>query len=260
MTSSSSLYMTPGTSLRKHGCLRRRWALEPRLKAPAPSVLRGPSFGPSKLRQLQVVDWSPLWAAPWATGKLAEAGARVTRIEVPSRRDGLLRSPYGQECWQRWNGRKELLLADCRTAQGRAAVEGALAGADLLVTGYTPRVLPNLGFDEAWFERFAPRLFRISSVAFDEPFSDLPGLGEQAAGLSGLLWCGARRSPYPPLPWADPLLGVWLLLVIRAWERAGRPGGGHFRLSLEAAAALAVTSRSSRTATPSRTSPTTGAV
>jgi crotonobetainyl-CoA:carnitine CoA-transferase CaiB-like acyl-CoA transferase len=185
---------------------------------------------------LRVVDWSPLWAGPWMTGRLAREGHLVTRVEPPARRDGLLRSAHGRACWRRWNGAKELALLDACTPEGRRALRELIAGSDVLVTGVTPRVLPQLGFDAEWFALAAPGILHVELIGYDEPASDLPGLGEQAAAVAGLLWRSEQSRPFPPLPWADPLLAAKCLLAVRAWEAAGRWPGVKLRLSLEGAA------------------------
>lgn len=189
-------------------------------------------------RSRTVVDWTNLWAGPWATGQLA--GDRdVIRVELPGRRDGLLATRRGRIRWRRWNGSKRLVLLDARRTPDRDRLGELIGSADVLVFGQSGRVLPQLGFDDSWFARHAPHVFRLSLTAYDDPYSDLPGLGEHAAALSGLLWRGPISRPAPPYPWADPLLGAWALLVLRARDAGGRPAGGHIRLSLEGAAARA---------------------
>ena len=196
-------------------------------------------------RRLRVVDWTPLWAGPWATGRLADQGHLVTRVEPPARRDGLLGTARGRACWRRWNGAKSLALLDARQPEGRRALGALIAGSDVLVTGMTPRVLPQLGLDDDWFAGNAPHLLRVELVGFDEPNHDLPAVGEQAAAFAGLLSPERRGDPpFPPLPWPDPLLGANCLVAIRAWEAAGRPSGVRIRLSLEDAARSAVRARS----------------
>jgi hypothetical protein len=191
--------------------------------------------------RLRVVDWTPLWAGPWATGKLADQGHLVTRIEPPARRDGLLRTAHGRACWRRWNGAKSLALLDAREPGGRRALGALVAGSHVLVTGMTPRVLPQLGLDDEWFARNAPHPLRVELVGFDEPNQDLPAVGEQTAAVAGLLSPEhPDRPPFPPLPWPDPLLGANCLVAIRAWEAAGRPPGVRIRLSLESAARSAL--------------------
>lgn len=211
-----------------------------RAPAGAPTVER-----PGDLRrsggQMRIVDWAPLWAGPWATGALADQGHQVTRIEPPGRRDGLLRTTHGRACWHRWNGAKSLALLDARGPAGQHTIRELLIGSHVLVTGLTPRVLPQLGLDDDWFACNAPRLLCVELVGFDEPNQDLPAVGEQAAAVAGLLSATDLDSPpFPPLPWPDPLLGANCLLAIRAWDAAGRPPGIRIRLSLEGAARLAL--------------------
>jgi hypothetical protein len=212
----------------------------PRVASPSVAVLAPSRERRSASRRLRVIDWTNLWAGPWATGELARDGVDVLRIEAPTRRDGYLRSRSGRRSWRRWNGAKRLILRDARDPSGRRELREIIAGADVLVTAHTPRVLPQLGFDDEWFAEHAPQLFHLSLVAYEEPFDGRPGMGEQASALAGLFWRGAR-TPARPYPWADPLLGAWALLVLRAHAAAGHPRGGHMRLSLEAAAARAIT-------------------
>jgi hypothetical protein len=200
---------------------------------------RLPSHSERRYRPLDIVDWTSLWAGPAATGRLATEGAHIVRIEHPKRRDGYLTTAAGRRRWRLWNQKKRVLLADAGTTSGNREIALALTQADVLVEGHTPRVLPQLGFDKAWFARHAPHLFTLSLVAYEDPFAVLPGTGEQAAAVAGLLWEERLDSKVVPRPWADPLLSAWALLVVRAWNVGGRPRGMHIRLSLEAAAASA---------------------
>jgi CoA-transferase family III len=203
----------------------------------APRALGGGSLdgaGRKACRRPRVVDWTVLWAGPWAAQELRGSGALVERIEHPRRRDGLLAWPAGRAWWRRLNSGKRLSLLDVRREGDRARVERSLTDADVLLTSMTPRALRSLGFDDAWRREHAPRLLHVELVAFEEPWADAPGLGEHAAAEAGLLWGG--RTPYP---WADPLLGALALLVARVWLASDRARGGRVRLSLERAASLA---------------------
>jgi len=186
----------------------------------------------------RVVDWTNLWSGPWATGRLVGPGTTVARVEMPGRRDGYFTHPRGRTVWTRWNGEKVLELADARRPDGRERLDRLIADAHLLVSSQTLRVLPQLGFGEEWFATRARLLSRIELTAFEPPRDSLPGLGEQAAAAAGLLWYYGGR-PWPPRPWADPLLGAWALLVALVIRRMG-VAGAHVCLSLEAAAARAV--------------------
>ena len=224
-------------------CARElRVLLAPVLHQPRPeAIVGGTGVAPMtdlgvSTRPIRIVDWSPLWAGPYATGVIAATGAQVTRIEHPAR-DGLLHTNEGALRWHRWNGMKRLVIIDAATAAGRREVGRILREADLLVCGFTARVLPQLGFDNTWFDTFAPRLIRFEISAYEPPYSDLPGLGEQASAIAGLYANGAGE-PHDIWPWADPLLGAWIVLVILAALRSRR-SPRTVRLSLEAAAARA---------------------
>jgi len=204
----------------------------PRVSAPA-----GPE--PSPLRRPQVVDWSVLWAGPWASGQLRRSGAIVHRIEHPRRRDGLLAWGAGRRSWMELNGGKQLSLLDARLPGDHARLADAIRRADILITSMTPRALSRLGFDEEWRQRHAPRLLHLELVAFEPPDEHAAGLGEHAAAQAGLLWRGDRR-PAAPAPWPDPLLGASALAFAQFWLGSRSRPGGRLRLSLERAAALAL--------------------
>jgi crotonobetainyl-CoA:carnitine CoA-transferase CaiB-like acyl-CoA transferase len=179
----------------------------------------------------------------------------VHRIEHPRRRDGLLSWPEGRRCWQQLNAHKRVSLLDARGRHDRPALEAAIARSDLFVTSMTPRALRSLGLDDAWRREHAPHLLHLELVAFEEPWTDAPGLGEHAAAQAGLLW----RAGGPPehlSPWADPLLGACALAVAQAWLASRDRPGGRVRLSLERAARLAVApvDAGQRRAADSRTS------
>jgi len=185
----------------------------------------------------RVVDWTVLWAGPWAAQRLCCSGARVARIEHPRRRDGLLAWPEGRRWWGGLNRGKALALLDAREPADRGRLDATVQDADILLTSMTPRALRSLGFDEPWRVQRAPRLLHVELVAFEAPWSDAPGLGEHAAAEAGLLW-RPNDGPASPYPWADPLLGAAALALCRIWLASGRRRGGHVRLTLEQAATL----------------------
>jgi CoA-transferase family III len=189
-------------------------------------------------RRPRVVDWSVLWAGPWAADQLRRSGAVVQRIEHPRRRDGLLGWPEGRRLWWRLNEHKRVSLLDARRACDRERLETAIKGADMLITSMTPRALRSLEFDDGWRESHAPHLLHLELVAFEPPWEDAPGLGEHAAAQAGLLWRGGEL-PGRPAPWADPLLAATALAVAQIWLAGSNRAGGRVRLSLERAATLA---------------------
>ena len=217
--------------------------VEPPPSTPAPVAQLGTgSLGGEsatvRRRRPRVVDWSVLWAGPWAAAQLRRSGSAVDRVEHPRRRDGLLTFPDGRRWWRALNGDKRISLLDGRDPRGRRQLEAAIGTADILLTSMTPRALASLGFDEGWRLTRAPHLLHLELVAFEDPWADAPGLGEHAAARAGLLW----RDGGPPgelVPWADPLLGASALAISRIWLASRSRPGGRVRLSLERAASLA---------------------
>lgn len=127
-------------------------------------------------RAAGIIDWTSLWAGPWASGGLAADGDEVVRIEAPTRPDGFLLTKAGRVVWERFNGGKRLVRADARDAAGRTRIAAHLASSDLLLDDNTRRVLPQLGFDETWLRKHAPRLSVIALSAYDGEHAGLcPG-------------------------------------------------------------------------------------
>ena len=189
-------------------------------------------------RRSRVIDWSVLWAGPWAAGQLRRSGSLVQRIEHPRRRDGLLAFDDGRRWWRALNHGKRTRLLDARLPRDRRRLERAIGDADVLITSMTPRALSSLGFDDGWRSDYAAHVLHIELVAFEEPWADAPGLGEHAAAQAGLLWQDGA-PPAPLHPWADPLLGASALALSRIWLASAPRRGGRVRLSLERAASLA---------------------
>jgi hypothetical protein len=203
-------------------------------------LARGAAIGPGRqpCARARVIDWSVLWAGPYATCQLRRSGAVVQRVEHPRRRDGLLSYPGGRRWWRSLNGSKRTTLLDARRDGDRRRLQAAIADAELLVTSMTPRALDSLGFGDSWRQEHAPHVMHIELVAFEDPWSDAPGLGEHATAQAGLLWRAGLR-PAQPLPWADSLLGAATLVYAQAWLASEHRPGGRVRLSLERAASLA---------------------
>jgi len=186
----------------------------------------------------RVIDWTMLWAGPWAADQLRRSGSVVQRVEHPRRRDGLFGWPEGRRLWRGLNGHKRLRLLDARSPCDREQLERVIKRGEILITSMTPRALRSLQFDDGWRVANAPHLLHVELVAFEPPWEDSPGLGEHAAAQAGMLW-RADDSPARPAPWADPLLGAAALAVAQAWLSSTERPGGRVRLSLERAASLA---------------------
>src|SRR6218665_1437570 len=88
-------------------------------------------------------------AAPFCTSRLADAGARVVKIERP---EGDFARNYddvakGQSSYFVWLNRgKQSLVLDLAASQGKTELVGLIARADVLVQNLKPGALARLGF------------------------------------------------------------------------------------------------------------------
>ncbi|KQT52486.1 MULTISPECIES: CaiB/BaiF CoA transferase family protein [unclassified Aureimonas] len=123
------------------------------------------------LEGLLVVAIEQAVAAPFCTSRLADAGARVVKIERP---EGDFARGYddvakGQSSYFVWLNRgKESLVLDLASAEGKTALQGLLETADVLVQNLKPGALGRLGFAPETLRRRHPRLVSCSISGYGE--------------------------------------------------------------------------------------------
>ena len=123
------------------------------------------------LEGLTVVTIEQAVAAPFATVRLADAGARVIKIE---RKEGDFARGYdsvanGQSSYFVWLNRgKDSVVLDLTTAEGKAALAELLKSADVLVQNLRPGALARLGFAPERLVRDHPRLIVASISGYGE--------------------------------------------------------------------------------------------
>src|SRR5919109_1344266 len=104
---------------------------------------------PLPLKDILVVALEQAVAAPMCTCRLADAGARVIKIERP---DGDFARYYddlvqGESAYFVWLNRgKESVVLDLARAEDKALVEAMLGRADVFVQNLKPGALAKLGF------------------------------------------------------------------------------------------------------------------
>ncbi|MBA1145085.1 CaiB/BaiF CoA transferase family protein [Mesorhizobium neociceri] len=132
----------------------------------------------SYLGGITVVAVEQAVAAPYASSRLADAGARVIKIERPEgdfarNYDKLVR---GQSAYFVWLNRgKESVCLDLRSEPDRAVLEALIAVADVFIQNLKPGSIEKLGFGSADLRRRFPRLITCDISGFGEggPFSHL---------------------------------------------------------------------------------------
>ena len=123
------------------------------------------------LSGLLVVSLEQAVAAPMCTCRLADAGARVIKIERPEGDfargyDNLVHGECSYFVWL--NRGKELVVLDLAEAEDKALLAAMIARADVLVQNLKPGAVAKLGFPIAQLRREYPRLICCSISGFGE--------------------------------------------------------------------------------------------
>lgn len=132
----------------------------------------------NSLEGITVVAVEQAVAAPYASSRLADAGARVIKIERP---EGDFARNYdklvqGQSAYFVWLNRgKESVCLDLRLEPDRKVLKTLIAGADVFIQNLKPGSIQKLGFDVADLRRRFPRLITCDISGFGEkgPYSHL---------------------------------------------------------------------------------------
>lgn len=196
-------------------------------EGPGPARLPGGEAG-APLAGLRVVDLTALWAGPQVTRWLRALGARVVKVESPLRPDGFRAA--GGPVFRSLNAGKAVRSLHLGRPGDDRAFARLLAAAHVLVDNLSPRVLPQLGWDDAALWRVRPGLVHVSMPAFggEGPERYWVGYGPTMEAASGVAWrAGVRRGEPVGLTVGDPLAAGWgLVAVLAALLEARRTGRG----------------------------------
>ncbi|HTS41876.1 MAG TPA: CaiB/BaiF CoA-transferase family protein [Xanthobacteraceae bacterium] len=131
---------------------------------------------PLPLEGLLVVSLEQAVAAPMCTCRLADAGARVIKIERPEGdfARGYDSAVHGESAYFVWLNRgKESVVLDLAAAADKALLAAMIARADVFVQNLKPGAVAKLGFPIARLRREHPRLIvcSISGYGEDGPYA-----------------------------------------------------------------------------------------
>ncbi len=188
------------------------------------------------LEGIRVLDLTRVVAGPYATGLLADFGARVVKVEEPR---------HGDECrilpdkvrglsltFSDLNRNKQSLGLDLNQPRGRDLLLRLLPHFDVLVENYPAGKLVEWGLDWERLRGAHPRLVYASLSGFgaDGPYAGRASYDLVAQAMGGLMWMSGRDGD-PPVKTgvnlADYVGGVFLafaiLAALRARDRSGAP-------------------------------------
>ncbi|MER6808143.1 CoA transferase [Spirillospora sp. NPDC000708] len=173
-----------------------------RAQAP-PSHVPAPA-APRPVKDALVVDFSALWAGPLCAHLLSLAGARVVKVETPTRPDG---ARYGDPGFYRLlhAGHRSVVL-DPATTAGRNAMAALVDAADIIIEASRPRALARFGLDAD--AAVATGTVWVSITANGRS-SERVGFGDDVAAGAGLVCRDPDLSPlFCGDAVADPLTGL----------------------------------------------------
>jgi len=154
------------------------------------------------LKGLTVIEIGQAVAAPFCASRLADAGAKVVKIERP---EGDFARGYddvvtgGQSSYFVWLNRgKQSLALDLAKPEARETLAGLIASADVVVQNLKPGALDRMGFGPETLRQKHPRLIVCSISGYGEtgPLADRKAydlLIQAESGLSSVT--GGPEAP-----------------------------------------------------------------
>jgi crotonobetainyl-CoA:carnitine CoA-transferase CaiB-like acyl-CoA transferase len=189
-----------------------------------------------------VVSLEQAVAAPLATSRLADAGARVIKLERPEGDYARVYDDYvhGQSSYFVWNNRgKESCTVDLKQPEDLALVKHMLSAADVFVQNLAPGATERLGIGSAHLRAFFPRLiicdiggYAPGTLDYKRKAYDL--LVQAEAGLAGVTGSADSGPSRVGISICDIAAGqaayAAILEALLMRERGG--SGCHLQLSL----------------------------
>ena len=203
------------------------------------------------LQGVLVVSLEHAVAAPYCSSRLANAGARVIKVE---RREGDFareyhREVYGESSYFLWiNQGKESLALDLRDPQDKQCMMDLLAQADVFVQNLAPGAAQRLGLGCGMLREKYPRLITCDITGYGEegPMHDLKAYDLLVQAESGLVSVNGAPGPWGRIGVSicdiaagmNATQGILEALVLR--ERTGQGSSLHVSLFDAAAELMAV--------------------
>lgn len=158
-------------------------------------------MGSRPLGDLVILDLTQFAAGPYGIQFLADAGARVIKVEMPGEGD-----PYRHEgpplsggepgegtFFLRFNRNKESVAIDLRKPGGCHAFDALVARADVLVENFKPGSLARLGYSPERLRELNPRLVYATVTGYGHtdvlasPLSAWPAFAIAAEAIGGMM-------------------------------------------------------------------------
>jgi crotonobetainyl-CoA:carnitine CoA-transferase CaiB-like acyl-CoA transferase len=196
---------------------------------------------------VHVVDFSHILAGPYCTQLLADAGARIIKIEPPggeySRTRGAMRAGADGATLSAYsagiNRGKLSIELDLKSNAGRSVAKDLIARADVVVENFAPGTLGRLGLALSDLRAADPRLITASISLWGVPdghkLSARGGLAIIAEAESGFMAGIGTEAPFPfRIPIGDMASGLaaYAGIVTALVKRHATGRGDHVSISM----------------------------
>lgn len=182
----------------------------------------------SLLQGITIIDFTQLLSGPSASLRLADLGARVIKVEIPSKGD-LCRDLYVSNCdiggesslFQTINRNKASICLDLKIRSDKARALHLIEQADVVLSNFRPGVMERLGLGFEALKATKPDIVygEITGYGDSGEWKDMPGQDLLLQALSGLTWHSGNAGD-GPVPMgvaiADILAGAQLAQGILA--------------------------------------------
>ncbi|CAM5791253.1 CaiB/BaiF CoA transferase family protein [Rhizobacter fulvus] len=153
------------------------------------------------LQGIVVVALEQAVAAPYCSSRLADAGARVIKIERPEGdfARGYDKAVHGESSYFVWINRgKESVALDLRQENAKATLAELVAGADVFIQNLAPGAAERLGFGSDSLRARHPRLITCDISGYGEsgPLKNLKAYDLLVQAESGLVAVSGAPGPW----------------------------------------------------------------
>lgn len=152
------------------------------------------------LEGVTVVDLGQIYNGPYATFLMAQAGARVIKVEPLNGENMRRRGSVGGAMvpFAMLNSNKEFISLNIKSAKGKRILEKLVEKADVLLENFAPGVMDRLGLGPDDLAKINPRLIYAagSGYGWSGPYRDYPAMDLTVQAMSGIM----ATTGYPDRP------------------------------------------------------------
>ncbi len=206
---------------------------------------------PRPLEGIVVVALEQAVAAPYCSSRLADAGARVIKVERPEGdfARGYDRAVAGESSYFVWINRgKESIALDLRAPDARAQLAALIGAADVFIQNLAPGAAARLGFGAEALRAAHPRLITCDISGYGEsgPLHTLKAYDLLVQAESGLVAVSGAPGPWGRIGVSICDIGAGMnavtaiVLALLQRERTGAGSGVKVSLFDTAAELMAV--------------------